>query len=256
MVLRRDGGPDCEVPDGEHDDGAGERGSRAGRRSVAAVAARSLIGLVHHEPVGTLAVESPPADGSDVGRKTRLPRYRWAGTVVGLVLAWSSFTPSLLPRSPILQGLLAGIAGAFGYGMGETVAWAVRRLTKWRPTPAARRRAWQVLAVVGGVGSLVMLYAGWRWQVDLHELMGEEAPAAYDSLLIVVLGVLVFVGLVALGRVLRRLTGWLVRHTVGRLPLWLARTIAVTVVVLLVVGVLTGVIFRVGRRGVERRCSA
>ena len=36
----------------------------------------------------------------------------------------------------------------------------------------------------------------------------------------------------------------MLRHTVGRLPLWLARTIAVTAVVLLVVGVLTGVVFR------------
>ncbi len=183
-----------------------------------------------------------------VGRWRRiiagLPRYGWPGTVMALLLAWSSFTPSLLPRSPILQGLLAGIVAAFGYGVGESVAWAVRRVTRWRPSPGTIRRAWRALAVAGAAFTIVVLVAGWRWQADLHELMGLDAPAGYDSALIAVLALLVFVGLVALGRVLRRLTGWVLRRTVGRLPLWLARTIAVTAVVLLVVGLLTGVIFR------------
>ena len=163
---------------------------------------------------------------------------------MALLLAGSSFTPSLLPRSPILQGLLAGIVGAFGYGVGQTIAWAVGRVTRWRPSPSTSRRAWRVLGIVGAAFTIVVLVAGWRWQVDLHELMGVDAPAGYDSVLIAVVALLVFVGLVALGRVLRRLTGWVLRRTVGRLPLWLARTIAVTAVVLLVVGVLSGVIFR------------
>jgi uncharacterized membrane protein len=197
---------------------------------------------VHHEPVSTVA--EPQVDTADGERARRLPRYGWVGTVVALLLAWSSFTPSLLPRSALLQGLVAGIAGAFGYGVGETVAWAVRRLSRWRPSEVLRRRGWLVLAVVGGVGTVVMVLAGWRWQVDLHELMGEPAPAAYDVVLVLVVALLVFVGLVALGRVLRRLTRWVLRHTVGRLPLWLARTVAVTAVVLLVLGLLTGVIFR------------
>jgi len=163
---------------------------------------------------------------------------------MALLLAGSSFTPSLLPRSPILQGLLGGIVGAFGYGVGEAIAWAVRRVTRWRPSASSSRRAWRVLGLVGAAFTIVVLVAGWRWQVDLHELMGVDAPAGYDSVLIAVVALLVFVGLVALGRILRRLTGWVLRRTVGRLPLWIARTIAVSAVVLLVVGLLSGVIFR------------
>lgn len=192
--------------------------------------------------MSTVAEPETPAVVDSQGQ--RLPRYGWGGAVVALLLAWSSFTPSLLPRSPLLQGIVAGVTGAFGYGVGETISWAVRRLSRWRPGSELRRRAWLGLAVVGGVVTVVMLAAGWRWQVDLHELMGEAPPAAYDSVLIVVVAALVFVGLVAFGRVLRRLTGWVIRHTVGRLPLWLARTVAVTGVVVLVVGVFTGVIFR------------
>ncbi len=197
-----------------------------------------------------MSVETQDASKPQVasGRRhavlSRLPRYGWSGTLVGLLLAASSFTPSLLPRSPILQGLLAGIVGAFGYGVGETVAWAVRRISRWQPTPSTLRVAWRILAALGGVFAIVVLVAGWRWQVDLHALMGVPAPAGYDSPLIAIAAVLVFVGLVALGRVLRRLTDWVLSHTIGRLPLWLARTIAVTAVVLLVVGLVSGVLFR------------
>jgi uncharacterized membrane protein len=165
--------------------------------------------------------------------------------VSALLFAASSFTPGLLPRGPVLQGLIAGIAGAFGYGMGEIVDWAIRRyFTPWRPSARGRRRAWLILGIVGCVFAIVTLIVGWRWQVDLHKLMGVDAPPAYDSLLIVLLGLLVFVGLVALGRVLRRLTNWILRHTLRRLPMWLARTISVTAVILIVWGLLTGVIFR------------
>lgn len=193
---------------------------------------------------GQATAEAPATTGRWVWLAAGPPRYGWPGSLTGLLLAWSSITPSLLPRTPLLQGLLAGITGAFGYGVGEAVGWAVRRYGRMRPTPKARRRAWRILLVAGGVGTIAMLVAGWRWQVDLNELMGSDAPAGYDSVLILVVALLVFVGLVALGRVLRRLTRWVLRHTVGRLPLWLARTIAVTAVALLVVGVFTGVIFR------------
>ena len=174
----------------------------------------------------------------------RWPHYGWAGTLVAWLFAASTFTPSLLPRAPLLQGMLAGIVGAFGYGVGETLGWAARRLARRKPGLGARRRGWRVLFLACGLGTVVVLVVGWRWQVDLHELMGVAPPAGYDSVLILLVALVMFVGLVGLGRVLRRLTRWVLRHTVGRLPLWLARTIAVTTVALLVVGVLTGVIFR------------
>jgi uncharacterized membrane protein len=192
------------------------------------------------------AQDASPSGPARPWRRARavIPRYGWPGSVAALLLAGSSFTPSLLPRSPILQGLLAGIVAAFGYGVGESIAWALRRVTRWRPSPSTAHRAWRVLAVAGVAFAVGVLVAGRRWQADLHELMDVGVAAAYDSVLIAVVALLVFAGLVALGRLLRRLTGWVLRRTVGRLPLWLARTIAVAAVVLLVVGVLTGVVFR------------
>ncbi len=199
------------------------------------------------------AVEATPSPASTATHHWwRRYHYGWSGVLLGLLLAGSSFTPSLLPRTPILQGLVAGVAGSFGYGIGEAIAWAVRRLTHWEPSATLRKRSWLVLGIAGGVFAIVTLLLGWHWQVQIHELMDVPAPAAYDVVLILLVGLLVFVGLVGLGRALRHLSGWIIRHTVGRLPLWLARTIAVVLVTLLVIGIFTGVIFR----GLVAVCNA
>ncbi|HET8969886.1 MAG TPA: alpha/beta-hydrolase family protein [Candidatus Nanopelagicales bacterium] len=168
--------------------------------------------------------------------------YGWSGLVGAILFGVSSFTPSLLPRTPVLQGLIAGIAAAFGYGIGETVAWLAGRLVRWHPGPTARRRSWWVLAVAGSLGVVVGLVAGWRWQRQIHELMGQAAPGALSPFVVLALGLLVFAGLVAVSRFLRRVGGWVLRQVLRFVPLWLARTVAVVAVALLVVGVISGVV--------------
>src|SRR3954464_10569700 len=101
-----------------------------------------------------------PADGGD--RPARrwwgwLPRYTWSGTLGALLFGCASLTPSLLPRGWLVQGIISGITAAIGYGVGTTVAWFVAELTEHRMSARFRRRAWQVLAVVGTVLTVVML---------------------------------------------------------------------------------------------------
>jgi uncharacterized membrane protein len=64
------------------------------------------------------------------------------GLAVGLVPVGLSFTPSLLPRPFVMQGVITGICVALGYGIGVFAKWVVPRLTKWEPAPRARRIAW------------------------------------------------------------------------------------------------------------------
>ena len=54
-----------------------------------------------------------PATAAAVGDRVPLP-----GVWGALLLAWASFTPSLLPRGPITQGIVGGISAAIGYGLG------------------------------------------------------------------------------------------------------------------------------------------
>ena len=70
--------------------------------------------------------QTPPTGRPGPAWLRRLPRCAWSGTVGAVVMASSAFTQSLLPRGWALQGLVAGVAAATGYGFGVLVAWFVR----------------------------------------------------------------------------------------------------------------------------------
>jgi uncharacterized membrane protein len=194
-------------------------------------------------PVQRAAEPPPPVQTSRTWRRW-LPHYRWSGTLGALPAGYSSFTPSLLPRGWLLQGLIAGVTAAIGYGIAVFVAWFVLTALDRQPGPALRRRAWQVLALLGPVIGLVMLGLGRGWQADTHRLMGLDAPPAYNGVWIVVVAVGTFALFVGIGRGIRGLTRWVVR-LLGRLvPERLARPIGVVAVTTLLVVVLNGVLFQ------------
>jgi uncharacterized membrane protein len=199
---------------------------------------------------GTVVAPPPPpvpevAEASRPRRWRRwLPRYTWSGTLGAVLFGCASLTPSLLPRGWVLQGLIAGITAAIGYGVGVTVAWFVAELTESRMSSGFRHRAWQVLAVASVLLVAVMLWLGAGWQRDIHELMGLDAPSSYGWIGMVVLAVLVFALFVAIGRGVRWLARRLVRLFGRFLPRRLARPLGVVVVTALVIFLLNGVLFR------------
>jgi len=196
---------------------------------------------------GPDVAEPPPtaaAAGGDRRPRRWLPRYTWSGTLGALVFGCSSLTPSLLPRGWVLQGLIAGITAAIGYGVGVTVAWFVAELTERRMSAGFRRRAWQVLAAAGALLCVVMLWLGAGWQRQIHELMGLDPPNGYSSVGVVVVAVLVFALFVAIGRGVRWLARWLVRVLGRLLPHRLARPLGVLIAGALVIFLLNGVLFQ------------
>ncbi len=202
-------------------------------------------------PGGTEVASPPPppapASGTDAPRRRwwrRLPRYTWSGTLGAVLFGCASLTPSLLPRGWVLQGLIAGVTAAIGYGVGVTLAWFVAELTDGRLPAGFRRGAWVVLGVGGTVLVVVMLVLGARWQGQIHELMGLEPPEGYWSPGIVVIAVPLMALLVAAGRGIRRLARGAVRLLGRVLPSRMARPLGVVVAVALVVVLLNGVLFQ------------
>lgn len=90
--------------------------------------------------------------------------YTFTGTAVGLVFLWFSMTPSLLPRGPLFQGLVSGIAGATGYAIGVFAVWLVRFMRSQDSSPPAPRVAWRVLIGVGVFGMVAMIVWFHVWQ--------------------------------------------------------------------------------------------
>jgi len=174
----------------------------------------------------------------------RLPRYTWSGTTGALLAGCSSLTPSLLPRGWLVQGIVGGITAAIGYGLGTTIAWFVAELTETRLSPVFRRRAWQVLAVLGAALVVVMLVLGAHWQAHIHELMGLADPSGWSWAGIVVVAVLVFALFVGIGRGVRWIAHRLIRLLQRIMPRRVARALGVLVVTVLVLFLLNGVLFQ------------
>ena len=191
----------------------------------------------------------PAAAQTGGGRRIRrpwrwLPRYTWSGTLGAVLFGCSSLTPSLLPRGWVLQGLITGITAAIGYGVGATVAWFVAEVTESRMSAGFRRRAWQVLAVGSPLLCLVMLWLGIGWQRHINELMGLGSRERWSAIGIVVVAVLVFALLVAIGRGVRWVGRGLVRGLGRLLPRRLARPLGVVITTVLLVFLLNGVLFQ------------
>lgn len=167
-----------------------------------------------------------------------------------LVAAWffgQSLGPSLLLRSWLHQGVLAGVAVVLGYWLGLGVATLVRAgwpHTRWTAHPSAEAQA----RVRGVVLLVALAYAGvavaravpqhrWTW-----ERLGHE-PASFTPLYVGTLGVAAGVAalLLVVGRLFhlarRRLT-----PVAGRfVPAWMAGAVALVVLTWALVTVLNDV---------------
>jgi uncharacterized membrane protein len=217
-----------------------------GTASVADEAAPAAVGA-GPEP-------SPP---QAAGR--RRFRYTLPGAWVALVFACLAFTPSLLPRSAVLQGVVCGITAAIGYGVGVAGAWTWRAFADRDPRPP-RPGPWRVFAISAAAALVLALVLGQWWQAQLRDLMGAPTPNPLLLVLLPLVAVALFTGLVALSRSLRRAYHWVA----VRLQRWMGRRAAralgwVTVVVgtyLLASGVLLDGLADLADRGFSVRNTA
>jgi uncharacterized membrane protein len=158
------------------------------------------------------------------------------GYVVAVAFFCLSLTPSLLPRSPVLQGVVSGLTAAIGYALGATVAALVLAAARRRPPARVTRVTWRVLFVVAPLVCLLFLALGTRWQQELRARLGMERLATYDILRIIGVAVLTFAVLLLVARFLRWSTGALARLLGRVVPKPIAYGAGVLVVVYLFVG--------------------
>jgi uncharacterized membrane protein len=165
------------------------------------------------------AVEEAGPNPEDAG--ARRFRYTLPGAWLALVFACLAFTPSLLPRSALLQGVVCGISAAIGYGLGVAGAWVWRAFADRDPRPV-RPGAWRVFAISAAVALVLALVLGQWWQAQLRDLMGAATPNPLLLPLLPLVAVAVFTGLVAVSRSLRGAYLWVA----GWLERWMGRRAA------------------------------
>ncbi len=173
---------------------------------------------------------------------TKRPGYTLPGSATAVVFAALSFTPSLLPRPALFQGLVAGLSAAIGYLLGVLAAYIWREFAD-RPARVPARRTWRWFGVAAVVLLVLALALGLWWQREAAGLVGLVPESPFATLLVPLpVGFLFFAGLVGLGRLItrgyRRVAGWLSRRMGARA----ARALGLIVVVVVGVLVLDGVI--------------
>ena len=120
-----------------------------------------------------------------------------SGLLVGACLFCLSLTPSLLPRSYALQGVLSGCSFAAGYGVGVFVAW----IWKFLDLPLTHRGRWHALELVAGaLAAGAMLWSLWQapdWQNSVRAVMG--MPQVGSTHLLQVTGIAVLAAILLIG---------------------------------------------------------
>jgi uncharacterized membrane protein len=207
---------------GEPSDGVGTRAAdpaEAGQPSVPAGA--SAAAAAGEAP--------PPAPGP--ARRRKLLYATLPGCWGALIFACLSFTPSLLPRGGIVQGLVWGITAAIGYGLGVLAAWVWRAFADREPR-RPRRWAWLAFFIIGGVLLAAAFALGQYWQYEIRKLMG---VTEYNIPLVVAspfVAALIFSLLLLIGRALHGLYRWLAKL----LNRWIGHRAAKAIGWVLVVG--------------------
>jgi uncharacterized membrane protein len=127
-------------------------------------------------------------------------------TGAGLAAAFFclAFTPSLLPRTGILQGAVAGITAAMGYALGTAIGALIR--LRFRFSPRAVRIWWRILAVLLLPMVATCLVLGVRWQRELRLRLGMAPAQEYDIVRTVGASMLTFALILLIARALRLAT--------------------------------------------------
>lgn len=140
-----------------------------------------------------------PADKSPV-TPWWLPSF--TGLFLGFVFFVLTFTPSLVPRPPVFQGLLGGLAFVIGYaiGHGGVVLWRYLELPE---LPRAWWRAIAIaLAVPCAIAAAIYVPQAAAWQDEVRARLNMPPVEPASLLLVILIAAVVAIVLLLLGRLL------------------------------------------------------
>jgi uncharacterized membrane protein len=155
------------------------------------------------------------------------------GIVLGALFLAASLTPTLVPRSYLTQGILAGTCFAIGYAAGILWRWLWRYLELPEPSERARSIANALILVASLVVVVTFFWRAAQWQNSIRAVMGLPAVETAHPLKVCALALITFVVLLALARLFRFLTAFLSSRMRRFIPKKVANVIGVLVAALL-----------------------
>ncbi|WP_248964163.1 alpha/beta hydrolase [Sphaerisporangium perillae] len=199
------------------------------------------------------AIGGPVGNG---GRGRIALRLDMAGSILATIFFCLSLTPSLLPRSWFLQGLIAGVLSATGYLVGVILSAVVRRITSWRPGPERLRIVRWVISILGSGLCAASLVLGVGFQREIYALMGLHPPERLGYLGVPLVSTAVFLAFLALARAFRVAARALGRVLARWIPPSVARFGGVLGVTLLAFSLTDGVLTEALLKGADSSFAA
>ena len=142
------------------------------------------------------------------------------GMVLGLIFFAASLTPSLMPRSYLVQGALSGISAGVGYMIGTALTWLWIYLQLPVPQRSLRLARWSI-----GIACLILCLAAlWHatfWQNSIRILWKMPPIATADPYWLAAVAAATFLIALIVGRLFRvaslLFSQWLARVVPSRL---------------------------------------
>ncbi|WP_422036758.1 alpha/beta hydrolase [Roseibium sp.] len=153
--------------------------------------------------------------------------------MLGLLFFAASLTPSLIPRGPLVQGILGGIVIALGYLLGKIVDLV------WRAADLPRLRGKAALSANLVLAAATLLFILWtatsslKWQNELRIKMGLEPAEAQHLVTILVSATLTFVVAYLIGALVVALFRWIRSRFYRFMPARRANVLGVVAVILI-----------------------
>ncbi|MEX1010696.1 MAG: alpha/beta-hydrolase family protein [Balneolaceae bacterium] len=129
--------------------------------------------------------------------------FSTTGLLAGSLFFAFSLTPTLLPRTDPIQGIISGLSLAAGYSVGVfgVFLWSYFQL----PKPNAKIQKWMQLSAgaLFLLTTIIFLWSASGWQNDLREMMGMDLDGGVQPVIIGIVSILVFLTVLGVARLFR-----------------------------------------------------
>jgi len=167
------------------------------------------------------------------------------GIVFGTLFFAASLTPSLIPRTTLTQGALAGGCFAIAYGLGVFLRWLWTYLELPEPRGDGARFIKILTTGLCIAVAAVFLWLADDWQNSVRHLMGMGPVEDFRPLPVCLTALATFAVALVLGRLFRWVASAAAGHTNRYVPRRVANVVGVAVAVVLFWSVTNGVLVRV-----------
>lgn len=173
------------------------------------------------------------------------------GLLLGTLFFAAALTPTLVPRTYLTQGVLAGACFALGYGIGVFWRWLWAYLELPEPRERLRSIVNSVIAVLCASVALVFLWRTAEWQNSIRLLMEMEPVTSAHPVKLSLIALVTFIALLVLARLFRLIARFLSTRIRRFVPRRVANVIGVALAVLLFWLLANDMVFRLALQAAD-----